>query len=135
MPAAVSVAGLNQSLRTFSNLVVEDHSLRLSPTGPVEVNIQIGVHRELKTISGIPIAVESDGFRVIPAHQVLVPITLREKLSARNFAAAVSTDAFTPDQREMRLTPDIQLVDSPDPNISIEKIRPEQVTVRRVGQD
>lgn len=138
VPAPVSVTGLNQPLRTFSNLMVEDHSLRLNPAGPVEVNIMIGVHRELKTVSGIPITVEAAGFRVSPSTlsvQVLVPITLKDKLSARNFAAAVSTEGFTPDQREMQLKPEVQLIDSPDPNVSIEKVRPEQVTVRRTGQD
>ncbi|MFH1573343.1 MAG: CdaR family protein, partial [Acidobacteriota bacterium] len=79
----VAVTGLDQSLRTFARLVLENHSLRVEPPGPVEVNIQIGVHRVLRTVSGVTVSADDEGWRVSPSRltlQVLVPVTVKETL-------------------------------------------------------
>ncbi len=136
--APISIAGLSQSLRTFTNLVIEDHSIRPSPAGPIEVIVEIGVHRELRTIAGIPVVPEGEGVRITPTHvsvEVLVPVTFKEKLTPQNFIAEVSSAVLAPSAREARVKPDVRLVNSPDPSIAIARVHPAEVTVRRAGRD
>jgi YbbR domain-containing protein len=135
--APVSVAGLNQSLRTFTNLVIEDHSVRPNPSGPVEVNVEVGVRREPRTIAGIPVLPETGILRVTPTHvsvEVLVPVTFKEKLTPENFSASVSAQEAAPSAREAKVKPEVRLVNSPDPNIVIARILPPEVVIRLAGR-
>jgi hypothetical protein len=135
--APVSIAGLSQSLRTFTNLVVEDHSIRPNPPGPVEVSVEVGVHREPRLIAGIPVVAESGILRVTPAHvsvEVLVPVTFKDKLTPENFSAGVSAPRAAPSAREAKVKPAVRLVNSPDPNIVIARTFPPEVVIRLAGR-
>lgn len=135
--APVSVSGLSQSLRAFAGLVVEDHLVRVNPAGPVEVNVQVGVHRETRTIAGIQVLSEDESLDVNPPRisvQVLVPVTFKSKLGPENFSASILPESLDPSTKEAKVKPEVRLVDSPDPDIVIEKIRPPEVVVRRTGK-
>jgi len=135
--APVSVDGLSQSLRTFASLRIEDHSIRAEPAGPVEVNVQLGVHRESRTIAGIPVTTEDPSLKITPARislQVLVPVTLKEKLGPDNFSATIPAASMEGSAEETKVKPQVRLVDPIDPAIVIERIRPAEVTVRRSGK-
>lgn len=136
--APISIAGLSQSLRTFTNLVIDDHTIRPSPAGPIEVIVEVGVHREVKTIAGIPVLPESDTLRVTPSHvsvEVLVPVTFKERLTPENFSAEVPAGILAPSAREARVKPEVRLVNSPDPAIAIARVHPAEVIVRRAGRN
>jgi YbbR domain-containing protein len=135
--APISVGGLSQSLRTFTNLVLESQSLRAIPAGPVEVNVQVGVHREPRTISGVPVTSDIEGLGISPARitiRILVPVSFKEKLGPEHFSAVIPADSIDASAQEAQVKPEVRLVDSPDPNIVIDRIRPAEVTVRRAGK-
>ncbi len=131
----VSVEGLSGPLRTFVYPIVDDHSLRIDPAGPVEVNIQLGAHREVRSIAGVPVTAPGEELRITPARitvQALVPISVKEKLGPEHFSATIPPGALDPSADEAKVKPEVQLVEPPDPAIVIDRIRPAEVTVRRI---
>ncbi len=131
----VSIEGLDQSLRTFANLVVRDNFIRTTPVGPVEVNIQIGTHREVRRINRVPILADNAGFRISPREItvfVLVPVTVKKSLTADDVVATLPLGGIDPSVNTVKLKPEVSLKNPPDPAIAIRDFRPSEITIQRI---
>jgi hypothetical protein len=129
-----TLEGQDQSFHTFLNLLIEDPSLRTNPAGPIEVNFELGPHREPRTVAGIPIYLDDERFTVVPPQvsaKVLVPITFEGDLGPELFFATVVLDDWDPETSTARLTPEVDFAEPIDPALMIDEVQPAQITVRR----
>jgi len=130
----ISIEGQRQSTRTFANLDIRDDAVHSTPPGPVEVSIQLGPHRRLQRVTGIPVGTDSPGAKVVPrtvAVLVLVPITFEKPLTAGDFVATVSLSNSDPEARSVTLKPDVRLKNPSDPAIVIRNVSPAEVAIQR----
>jgi hypothetical protein len=130
----VTLEGQDQSFDAFLNLIIEDDSLRTAPAGPIEVSFELGPHRELRQVTGIPIFLQDEQFTAQPEEisvTILVPITYQGELVPELFVATVSLDDWDPEAETAKLSPKVVFVDTIDPAMLIESIQPAEVTVIR----
>jgi YbbR domain-containing protein len=130
----ISLSGQRESIRTYAHLDMPDSTVHASPPGPVQVSIQLGVRRQLQSVTAVTVVPDDPSVVVIPPRltlRVLVPVSLQKKLSAADFEATVSTANLDPAQKAIRVKPEVKPRGSPVPGIAIMEVNPAEVTIRR----
>jgi len=130
----ISLSGQRESIRTYAHLDMPDSTVHPSPPGPVQVSIQLGVRRQLQSVTAVTVVPDDPSVVVIPPRltlRVLVPVSLQKKLSAADFEATVSTANLDPAQKAIRVKPEVKPRGSPVPGIAIMEVNPAEVTIRR----
>jgi YbbR domain-containing protein len=130
----IALSGQRESIRTYARLDVPDSVVHASPPGPVQVSIQLGVRRQLRTIRAVPVVPDDPSVSVVPPRitlRVLVPVSVQETLSAADFEATVSTASLDPAQKTIRVKPEVKPRTAPIPGVAVVEVNPAEVTVRR----
>jgi YbbR domain-containing protein len=130
-----SIQGLRESLHLFSNLNIRDSLIHSSPSGQVEVNIQIGVRRRRVTISRIHVLPDDNTVIVIPADvsiQVLVPEDFGRALTSSDFTATVSARKVDLTLPRVKVKPDVSLAHPLVPGIQVHEVIPPLVTLHKL---
>ncbi|MBZ5499183.1 MAG: hypothetical protein LAP85_22525 [Acidobacteriia bacterium] len=129
----VSLAGQRQSFQTTVNLNVRNADIHTSPTA-VEVDVELGPHRETRTLR-IPVTVLDDaGYDVSPPSlsvSVLVPVTFKRQLAAEDFSATVSVPNSEPLSSRMAAKPAVEITKELGTGIVIKQVSPQEVTLLR----
>ncbi len=130
----INLTGHEAPFTALGDIDVKDPLIHISPPGPVEVKIDLGVHRRLQNIASIPVVLNTKDWiattRFVSA-TVLVPVSHTPELSAKDFAATVTVGNLDATQKTAKLRPEVKLLNINDPAIVIKEIRPVEVTVRR----
>jgi YbbR domain-containing protein len=130
----VSIEGLKTTTRTLVNLNIKDNAIHTSQTDPVEVVVEIGVHRQPQTISNVPVTPEVAGFSVTPtkvAVQVSVPVDFKRKLVVGDFNVTVPAVAMAEEEVTAKVRPEVRFTSMLDERIVIRDTVPGEVTVHR----
>ncbi len=128
----ITLAGQRDSVRSFVNLNIRDMAIHTTPAGPIEVAVELGPHRTLRTVSRIPVLVDDSSVAVLPSHvsvSVLAPPSLGSALQPDDFVATVSAAALEPSKRLTRVKPTVRLKEPRDPAVVVKNVP--EVTLRR----
>jgi YbbR domain-containing protein len=134
---AVSLQGVQGSIRKFVNLNIKDNLVHSAPAEPVEVEIEIGPRRSVQTISPVPVLPDDASVVVRPPRvtlRILVPGSFRRSLTPADFSATVAVRNLNPALDSERVKPVVTFTNPLDPAIRIKEIVPAQVTVHRTGK-
>jgi len=130
----VSVEGRDASFHQTVNFRIPDVDIHTSPVGPVEADIELGQHREVRTFR-IPVSgLEGMGFEPRPAHvsvSVLVPAGAKEQLVAEDLRATVAVPTLESGSDRAAVVPLVEFLKPPAAGITIRQVSPEQVTLVR----
>jgi hypothetical protein len=132
---SISLAGQSDSFQAYATLDIKETSVHTTPTGPIEINVQLGPERRLITISKIPVEVDDTSVIITPARisvGVLAPLATLSKLTADNFIASVSVETLGAAAQSTKVKPYVRLKEPGDPAIVIKNVP--DVTVRRSGK-
>ena len=130
----VSVARQNRSFRTIVNFIVASDDIHISPAGPVEVDVEAGPHRQARTFRVPVTVVESDAYTVSPGHvsvRVLAPVSMKDPPRGEDLRASVLAPNADPGPDRVTASPQVEFVREFEPEVVIQKIEPEQVTLIR----
>jgi len=135
---SVPLSNQKESFRTLVRLAVEDSLIHVEPMGPVEVAVQLGVRRQLHTVTRVPLTADDPEVTVIPSRvtvSVLMPATTERTLGAADLDARVTTRGVGPGLKSFQAKPEVKLKVPAGPGVSIMEIKPAEVTVRRAAND
>jgi YbbR domain-containing protein len=133
----ISLSGQRESIRTYARLDIPDAAVHAVPSSPVQVSIQLGVRRQLQTVRYVHVVPDDTSVVVVPSRislRVLAPVSLEKRLTASDFEATVSTANLDPDQKSIRVKPEVKPQGAPVPGLAIMEIIPPEVTIRREGR-
>ncbi len=129
---SIPLAGQQGSFRSFVNLNIRDMALHSIPVGPIEVAVELGPHRTLRTVARIPVLVDDGSVTVSPPHisvSILAPPSLAAALKPEDFVATVSAGALDASRRLARAKPVVKLKEPRDPAVIVKSVP--EVTLRR----
>jgi YbbR domain-containing protein len=130
----VSITEQSAPFHTIVNFNVLHDDIHTSPVGPVEVDIEIGPHREIRALR-IPVTgPEGDDYAIIPPFiyvSVLVPSALKELLTAEDLRATVSVPNPAPASERTTVVPVVEFTKERGVGVTIKQVNPEQVTLIR----
>jgi YbbR domain-containing protein len=129
----VSINGQKQSVRLFVDLNLKDSAIRTSPNNPVQIDIQIGPHRKIYTISQIPVVVNNPDLATTPSQlsiKVEAPENLIPQLSPADFSVTIDTKNLNVNDTPVRVKPDIRLAKNWNGSVEIKEAIPSEVIVR-----
>ncbi len=135
----ILLTGQGRSFQARVNTQAFDDDIDRVQEGPIAVNVELGPHRETHVLR-VPVAVLDDHktFEVSPASvevNVLVPVTVKRRLSANDCRATVSDSSLKPAEERTSVRPNVQLIGNLDSGIVISQINPEKVTlIRKPGK-
>jgi YbbR domain-containing protein len=132
----VSIEARSASFHQTVNFHIPDVDIHTSPVGPVEADIELGPHREIRTFSILIGGLEGSAFAPSPPFvsvSVLVPAAIKEQLAAEDLRATVIIPKPEPGSDRIALVPLVEFTKEPGAGVTIRQVSPEQVTlVRRV---
>jgi len=130
----VSIEAQSSSFHQTVNFHIPDVDIHTSPVGPVEADIELGPHREVRTLS-IPVGgLEGGAFAASPPYvsvSVLIPAAIKERLTAEDLRATVSIPTPEPGSDRIAVVPLVEFTKEPGAGITIRQVSPEQVTLVR----
>jgi YbbR domain-containing protein len=133
----VSLAGRRDPFQTAASLNLLNDDIRANLVGPVEVDVELGPHREVRTLR-IPVTVlNNDGYAISPRFvtiNVLVPITFKGRLADDAFRATVTVPNSESPLNRLSAKPEVELTKNLDAGIAIKQVKPEEVTLLRVSR-
>jgi YbbR domain-containing protein len=133
----IPVQGQRESVRASVHLNIQDTMVQTSQVRPVEVNIEIGEVRKLRTVTHVPVVSAEPGVTVDPARvavQILMPQSFKGSLSPSDFNATVSARELDASASEGRVKPEVHPASALGPGVLIKEVIPPLVTVRRTGK-
>jgi YbbR domain-containing protein len=132
----VSIDGAREPVRVFVHLNILDPLVQSSQVRPVEVVVEIGERRKVRTVSEVPLMTDDETLTVSPpriALQLLVPPAFKGSLAPSDFVATVSARDLGPQASQGRVRPDVRPTSGLAPGVSIKAAIPSAVTVYRSG--
>ena len=130
-----SIQGRRESLHVLTNLDIRDSLIHSSPSGQIEVSVQIGVRRRRVTIPRIHVLPDDNTVVVIPADvsiQVLVPEDFGRALTASDFTATVSARKVDLTLPRVKVRPEVSLTHPLVPGIQVHEVIPPFVTLHKL---
>jgi YbbR domain-containing protein len=132
---AVSIANQKQSARFFVRLNPSDNMVRAALANPVQVDIQVGPRRKLRTFSRVPVATDDDSYTTVPKHisiQVLAPPEMIKDLTSTDISATVDVKNLDLSKLPAKVKPTVQLPSNLNDTVVIRDVQPSEVAVRKV---
>jgi hypothetical protein len=130
----LSLAGQRGSFQTSVSFNLPNDDIRTNPVGPIEADVELGPHREVRTLK-IPVTVlNNDGYAISPQFvtvSVLVPITFKGRLGAEAFSATVTVPNSESPLNRLSAKPEVELTKNLGAGIAIKQVKPEEVTLLR----
>jgi YbbR domain-containing protein len=130
----LSLTGQEESIRMFANLNIRDNTVRLTPVGPIEVQVMLGVRRNPYAIARVPVRVDDNRYATNPQRvsvNVLVPVDFKGSLTPSDVSVTVSTGNLAESKLPARVRPEVKFTTKLDPAIVIKDMQPAEVTVRK----
>jgi hypothetical protein len=131
---SVSIEARNASFHQTVNFHIPDVDIHTSPVGPVEADIELGPHREIRTFSVLVGGLEGSVFAPSPPFvsvSVLVPAAIKEQLVAEDLRATVTIPNPEPNTDRIAVVPQVEFTKEPGAGITIRHVSPEQLTLVR----
>jgi YbbR domain-containing protein len=130
----VSIVDKSRSFHTTVNFILQSDDILTSPVGPVDVDVELGPHREARTLR-IPITVlDGDGYTVSPSTvsvSVLVPLTYKGNVTVEDFRATVTAPSLEAAADRIPVKPEVELATALNADIVIRQVNPEEVLLIR----
>lgn len=122
-------------IRTYVNLNVPDAMVHTTPFGPVQVNIDIGVHRRTVTVRHVPVVANEPGVIIRPpwiSVQLLVPANYAKPITPADLSATAAVEDLDESGSEAKVKPQVKFTNPADSAaIIIKEIQPAEVTVKK----
>jgi YbbR domain-containing protein len=132
----LSIAGQADPFQATVSFNLPNDNIHTNPVGPVEVDVDLGPHREVRTFK-IPVTVlNNDGYAVNPRFvtvSVLVPKTFKGRLANEAFKATVTVPNSEAPLDRLSAKPEVELTRNPGAGIAIKQVKPEEVTLSRIS--
>jgi len=130
----VPVAGKDRTFDARVNFNIPNDDIHTSPVGPVSVSVELGPKRELHTIR-VPVTVTGeDAYAASPSSitvSVLVPVTFKEELTAKDFQARVTVPDPELAKDQASVKPAVEMTIEPVYGMTITGFKPEEVLLQR----
>ncbi|MBP1594747.1 MAG: exported protein of unknown function [Acidobacteria bacterium] len=126
----VPVVNKESSFDARVNFRISNDDIHTSPVGPVFVSVEVGPKRELRTIH-VPVTVMGeDAYATSPSSitvSVLVPVTYKEGLTAKDFQARVTVPDAEASSVQAAVKPVVEMTIEPVYGMAITGFKPEEV--------
>jgi YbbR domain-containing protein len=132
---SVPLSDQTSTIRAYVNLNVPDAMVHTTPFGPVQVDIDIGVHRKTVTVRYVPVVADVPGVTIRPpwiSVQLLVPANYAKQITPADLSATAAVEDLGESRSEEKVKPQVRLTNPADSaDIVIKEIQPAEVTVIR----
>jgi len=132
---SVPLSDQTSPIRTYVNLNIPDAMVHTTPFGPVQVNIDIGVHRKTVTVRNVPVVADEPGVAIRPSRvsiQLLVPANYARQITPADLSATVAVGDLDDSGSETTVKAQVKLTNPADSaTIIIKGTQPAKVTIKK----
>jgi len=132
---SVPLSDETSPIRTYVNLNVPDALVHTTPVGPIQVDIDIGIHRKTVSVRNVTVVADQPGVSVQPPWitvQLLVPANYTKQFTPADLIATAEVAGLGESRPEAKVYPQVKFTNPADSAvIVIKEIQPAQVTIRR----